>query len=159
MALSESQLIVFEADLLANTNPEIVAAIAVRDDTKVAEIYNSESSFIVWRESIEPDEYWEALDWTEVDNLTAGKARIWEWVTQGMTFPINAAKANVRAGLNNAFNNTNSKANLLDIAREPASLIESLFATGAGTLASPGVRTYKGTVSVSEVGRILNAQA
>jgi hypothetical protein len=42
------------------------------------------------------------FDWTRVDNLSVGKARIWEWMIeadpQGRT--INPVLANVRAGIN-----------------------------------------------------------
>lgn len=39
--------------------------------------------------------------WSEVDNLTVGKARIWEWMRDARAdHTLDASKANVRAGIN-----------------------------------------------------------
>jgi hypothetical protein len=42
------------------------------------------------------------FDWTRVDNLSVGKARIWEWMTGADTLnqAINPSKTNIRAGIN-----------------------------------------------------------
>ena len=156
MALTTAQRTILAAHIRANSDPTVVAALAVRNDNAIVTVYNADSSFVAWRNQIEPDEYREALDWTEVDNLTNGKARIWEWLTQGMTVSINASKANVRAGLNNAFNNTTTKTNLLAIATRFATLAESLFATGTGSTQSPGVLVFDGDITAEDVGRALN---
>lgn len=159
MALTESQRVILAADIRGSSDPDVVAALAIRNDTELTRLYNLDSSpnFFVWRESIEPDEYREALDWTEVDNLTAGKARIWEWITQNMTFSIDATKTNVRAGLGNAFQTSNSsKAGLLAIAKAVASRAEALFATGDGSSGSPGVRSFIGKITTLDVGLALN---
>lgn len=157
MALNESQRATLAADIRGSSDPDVIAALGIRNDTELTRLYNLDSTFIVWRENIEPDEYREALDWTEIDNLTAGKARIWEWITQNMTFAINATKTNVRQGLNNAFqSSTNSKSGLLAIAKEPASRAETLYATGTGTDANPGVRGFVGDITTLDVGLALN---
>lgn len=152
-----TQRSILAAHIRANTDPDVIAALAQRNDTELARLYNLDSAFIVWRESIEPNEYREQMVWTEVDGLQAGKARIWEWITQNMTMPIDATKANVRAGLAEVFPaNQSTRGQLLAIAKEACSLAESIFATGTGTDASPGVRTFVGNVTITDIGKALN---
>ena len=49
------------------------------------------------------------FDWVEVDNLTVGKARIWEWLFDNATTTINPSKANVRAGIAECWKGTAAK--------------------------------------------------
>lgn len=155
--LNETQLTTLATHIRASVDPAVVSALAVRNDTELARLYNLESTFIVWREAIQPSEYREQMVWTEVDGLQAGKARIWEWITQNMTMDIDATKDNVRAGLAEVFpSNQTTRGQLLAIAKEPANLYESIFATGTGTDASPGVRAVAGNVSHTIIGKALN---
>ena len=157
MALTVEQRTTLAAHIRANQDADVMAALAVRNDTELRRLYNLPSSFIVWREIILPEEYREAMVWTEVDGLQVGKARIWEWVTQQMTIPLDATKSNVRAGLAEVFPaNQNTRGRLLAIAKEAATVVESIFSTGTGTAASPGVRVVVGDVSLEDIGRALN---
>lgn len=157
MALDSTQRTTLAAHIRANTDPNVVTALSVRNDTELTRLYNLDSSFIVWRESVQPSEYREQMVWTEVDGLQAGKARIWEWITQNMTMSIDATKSNVRAGLAEVFpSNQTTRGQLLAIAKEAATLAQSLFATGAGTDADPGVRVVVGNISTTDVGKALN---
>jgi len=48
--------------------------------------------------AVNPDEIMRnGMDWTQVDNLTVGKARIWDWMTKLGSF--DASKVNIRAGI------------------------------------------------------------
>lgn len=155
--LTEEQRTILAAHIRANTDPDVVAALSIRNDKTLAKLYELPSEFIVWREAIRPEEYREVMVWTEVDGLQAGKARIWEWITQQMTKAIDATKANVRAGLAEVFPaNQATRGQLLAIAKEAATVAQSVFATGAGTEESPGVRTFRGKVSIQEIGIALN---
>ena len=155
--LDEAQRATLATHIRASVDPNVVAALAIRDDTELTRLYNLDSDFIVWRESIQPAEYREAMVWTEVDGLQVGKARIWEWITQNMTRDIDASKDNVRAGLAEVFpSNQDTRGQLLAIAKEAASLTESIYATGTGTTASPGVRVVVGNLSVNELSKSLN---
>lgn len=156
MALTAAQETALAAAIRADTDPEVITALGIRNDVGLAELYNADSIFVTWRSRIDPDEYREQVDWTEVDNLTIGKARIWEWLTQGMTQSLNASKSNVRAGLNNCWNNTTTKDNLLAIATRYATKCEALFATGSGTTLNPGTLVYEGKLSHYDVSRALN---
>jgi hypothetical protein len=74
------------------------------------------------------------FDWTRVDNLTVGKARIWEFMTTlGV---INPSQANVRAGILAVFGTAGDLAMRLSIfghCQRLATRVQKLFATGAGT--------------------------
>lgn len=157
MALTEAQRTTLAAHIRANTDPNVVAALGIRNDTEMTRLYNLNSTFYVWRTSVPPEEYREAMTWTEVDGLTAGKARIWDWITQGMTAAINTSKLNVRQGLSDAWAaNTTTRANLLVIAKRFATVAEQIFASGTGTVGTPGTLGFEGTITTEDVGRALN---
>ena len=156
--LTTAQQTTLAAAIRADTDPAVVAALDIRNDVLLAELYNAASTFIVWRTNITPNEYREAIVWTEVDALTAGKARIWEWVTQQMTAPIDASKANVRQGLMDCWaSNTTTRTQLTAAAKRTATKAEKLFATGTGTTATPGTLGWEGTLSYTDIGVALGA--
>ncbi len=142
------------AAILANTDPDVIAAREIRNDTELARLYNVSSTFIVWRTAVPVSEYRDAVVWTEVDALTAGsKYRIWEWLTGNMTLPLEPAKTPVRQGLADCWGSaTTTRAQLLAIAKRPATKAERLFATGTGTSGSPGALVWEGMLSISDVG-------
>ena len=151
--MDEAQRTLLAADIRANTDPDVVAALAIRNDTEMANLYNLDSTLEVWREAVQPEEYREAMDWTEVDNLPAGKARIWEWITENMMRSYDATKANIRAGLNEAWGGT-TEANLIAISKEFCSVAEEIY---ADTTASPATRVFVGNITATDVGLALNA--
>ena len=83
------------------SNP-IWAAMPKNSDTAyfIAQELNKDDvvPYIVWRTNVDPNEIMRnGLDWTRVDNLSVGKARIWDWMTGLGT--LNPSKANIRAGI------------------------------------------------------------
>ena len=122
---------------------------------KVKDALNLPASpaFWVWR-TVQAYEYKASggIVWTEVDALTVGKARIFEWLTGNLTMPINAADANVRGGITDAFAaGTTTRTQLTALGREQATIAEKLFATGTGTTASPATRTHQRPLSAWDV--------
>jgi hypothetical protein len=114
-------------------------------------------AWIVWRTNVPPAEYRDAITWTEVDALTAGKARIWEWITQNMTAALNAGSANVRTGLADCWaSNTTTRTNLLAIAKRTATKAEKLFSTGTGTTATPATLGWEGMLSPDDIVRAIS---
>lgn len=157
MALTFEQRATLAAHIRANADPDVVAALAGRNDTELTRLYNLDSSFIVWKKTVTPDEYRGAMEWAEVDTLNAGAARIWEWVTNNFTSNLNADDANIRRGIADAFGpGTTTRDNLLAVAKRPATIGESVFATGTGTDATPGSLDFVGSLTTSDVGRALN---
>jgi hypothetical protein len=144
------------AALLAylKTVPEMVACAVAKNDVCIASHLNAASSFIVWKTSVDPDEIMRnGMDWTRVDNLTTGKARIWDWLTRLGTF--DASKPNIRAGIDAAWVGTAAdlavRATVYTHCKRAATVAESVLATGAGTTAMPGTMTFEGEITTGDV--------
>jgi hypothetical protein len=143
--------------------PSLATALAQGNDVAVAAWCNTPSPFVVWRTRVEVDEIMSnGFVWTEVDNLTAGKARIWQWMSQ--LGAINPSKQNVRQGLRDCFeaaapgtygDRVAGTGGLQPHLRRAATNAERVLATGTGTIAQPGLMTVEGTVSLCDVSQIL----
>ena len=110
--------------------------------------------FIVWKSSVEIDEIMRnGMDWARVDNLSVGKARIWDWMGRLGTF--NPSKVNVRAGIDAAWDGTAAdlavRASIYTHCKRSANRLEKLFATGTGTGVSPATMAVEGSISYVEV--------
>lgn len=139
--LTASQLTTFAAALAAETDATLAALRDSGQTGAVAAWYNEDSStFYVWRNSVPLEEYRGAITWTEVDALTAGAARIWEWITGGMTLPLEPSNPEVRQGLADCWGaGTTTRTDLIAASKRLASRAEELFATGTGSEADPAV--------------------
>jgi hypothetical protein len=160
MSLTPEQGVIFKADAEANFPTEVAAG----NDAAIAEAYNQQASpnFWVFKTMIPPEEYAGAggLVWTEVDTLTPGKARIFEWMTGNLTRPLNAADPNQRQGVADAFAGaTNTLNNFAVLRRRLATRAEELFATGTGSTGSPGTMTFEGTINANDVALALRPPA
>ena len=101
MALNQSQLQALRAYI--DATPELAALPNSNDGAyEIASLLNTIASpqWIVWRTSVSQDEVMQnGFDWTRVDNLSVGKARIWEWLFNNQSRAFNPSKINVRAGI------------------------------------------------------------
>lgn len=151
--LTPTQLVTLAADI--NTNSAEFGAYPHNSDGawEIAAKYNMTSSpqFVVWKTSVPVDEIMNnGFVWTAVDGLTAGKARIWDWMTR--LGNINPSKANIRQGLVDCFGAGSAMATAITPhLKRDALRGEKLFATGTGTTASPATMTFEGTISYQEV--------
>lgn len=107
MALTPAQRTALKAFI--DNDPELAAYPMNQDGyLDLANRLNQEATpatFYVWRSSVPIDEIMRnGMDWTLVDGLTVGKARIWEWL--GRLGAIDASKVNVRAGIDEAWKGT-----------------------------------------------------
>ena len=110
--------------------------------------------FFVWRTSVEIDEIMRnGMDWTRVDNLTVGKARIWDWMTRLGSF--NASKANIRAGIDAAWVGTAAdlavRATIYTHCKRQALVIEKILASGTGAIETPATLTREGPITPDEI--------
>lgn len=163
MALTLEQLATFKAALFAETDATLVGYKTNGQTSLIRDWYNSTdpSNYVIWRNKVTLDEIMQnGFDWTQVDNQTVGKARIWEWMFSNSEKSINPSKANVRAGIDEAWKGTAAmlavRAAVYVHCKKFASRIDKLFATGAGTDASPSVALYI-TLTESEVIIALNS--
>lgn len=112
--------------------------------------------FIVWRTSVAQDEIMQnGFAWVEVDSLTVGKARIWEWLFDNGDAAINPSKVNVRDGIAEVWKGTAAKlavqAAVFAHCKRPATRLEKLLATGTGTTESPATMGYEGDINYQAV--------
>ncbi len=158
MNLTNAQLLVIKNNILADSTLNEFWNQA--NPSAIAYLYNADSTpaFYVWRTSISVDEYRNAIVWNEVDTLTVGKARIWEWLTGRMTLAIAPSKVVVRQGIADTFaSNTTTRANLLSIAYRQATRLEAILATGVGTIQSPGTMTFEGSIEWPQINEAMEA--
>ena len=136
------------------------SALPVNSDTSyfIADELRKEASpaFVVWRSSVTQDEIMQnGFDWVRVDNLSVGKARIWEWLFDNQSATCNPSKINVRAGIDECWKGTAADLAVLAAVyvhcKRNANVLEQLFATGTGTDASPATMAVEGGLSYSEV--------
>lgn len=159
--MNDTQLQALATALRADQDPAVIAAVAARNDTETTRLYNLASALWIWRAQVTQDEIMQnGFDWLRVDNLTVGKARIWEWLFDNEGSSINPTKANVRAGIAEAWKGTAAdlavQAAVLAHCKRPASKAEAVFTTGTGTEAVPGLTSWEGPLSVQDVSRALN---
>jgi hypothetical protein len=162
-ALSAAQLPVFKAALLAETDAELVTYRDQGSTTLVAEWYNRAASpaCTVWKSSVTQDEIMQnGFDWVQVDNLSVGKARIWEWLFDNQSTAINPSKANVRSGIDEAWKGTSAmlavRTAIYVHTKRNTTKAEKLFATGLCTDASPSTLVFEGGITDYDVSAALS---
>lgn len=158
MALNAEQLITFRAALYAETDPEFVGYRDSGQARPMAEWWNrpADPPKIVWKSLVQLEEITSnGFDWVRVDNLAVGKARIWEWMFGSEDRSINPSKANVRAGIEEVWKGTAAdlavRATVLQHCKRGTSRIESLFAVGTGTDASPATMGFEGQLTEMDI--------
>jgi hypothetical protein len=160
MALTTVQLQALKADIAAD--PAFTSLPHNSDSAyAVARAYNLTATpdFYVWRTSVSIDEVMQnGFDWARVDNLSVGKARIWEWMGQLGAF--DPSKANVRAGIIACWVGTSAdlavRLAVFGHCQRLASRVEKLLATGNGTTvivdgSGPATLGYQGELSFMDV--------
>jgi hypothetical protein len=154
--LTTQQLQTLKTAILAD---QALAALPVNDDTAfaIADAFNLPASpaFVAWRSSVPVEEIMSnGFVWTEVDGLSVGKARIWEWMADLGT--INPSRANIRAGIDNAFQGAGAgpvamRAAIYAHCKRNVTRAEKLYATGTGTDVSPATMGWEGSLTYQEV--------
>lgn len=134
---------------------------------QIADAYNTAANpaYFVWRSDVTQDEIMRnGFDWVRVDNLSVGKARIWEWLFDNLERSIDPGKPNVRAGILAAFTpavlpQAADQAMRLAIfghCQRIATRLEKLFAIGPGTTVTdqgigPSTMPAEGQITREEV--------
>lgn len=142
MTLTPAQLATLKADILADAE---LSALPNNSDGnfEIARRYNLAASpaWVIWRTDVSRRDILQSdqFNWTRVDNLSVGKARIWsEIFVDGV---INPSKANVRAGIEAVWVGTAAdlavREAVLAVCKIEATRVQKLFSTGVGNSASP----------------------
>ena len=159
MALTPEQLTALRAACFADP----LAApyfLAPGDSAGLHAYLNSTSAFIVWKTSVQLEEITQnGFDWVRVDNLSVGKARIWDWMFGGEDRSINPSKPNVRAGIEEVWKGTAAdlavRAQVYVHCKRAATVGEAKLATGTGTDVAPGFLTHIGEIIPVDATRLI----
>jgi hypothetical protein len=152
--LTTEQLALLKAAIVADP---VLNALPNNTDSafEIAAQFNAleNPAFVVWETHVSVDEIMRnGMDWARVDNLTVGKARIWDWLGRLGTF--DASRANVRAGIDAAWVGTAAdlavRASIYTHCKRNATRAEKVLATGTGSDASPATMTFEGTLSYQD---------
>lgn len=153
--MTPAQITILKA--LISAEPSLQTAILTGQDNIIAGWLNSDASpaFIVWKTSVSIDEIMRnGMDWARVDNLSVGKARIWDWM--GRLGSFDASKPNIRAGIDAAWVGTAAdlavRAQVYVHCKRSATNAEKALASGVGSDASPATMVFEGGISVEEAG-------
>jgi len=158
MPLTAAQLPALKAALLADTDPTVQAAVSARNDTLITQLYNADSTFVVWRTSVTRSEMHSAYVWTEMDSFT-NAAKQFQFNLLISEGTINPSTANIRQGLQDIFAGPGLAATrtaLIALMKRFATKAEAVFATGTGTDGDPGTLVYEGDITIADVGAALN---
>lgn len=124
----------------------------------IADAFNLPASpaFIVWKTKVAKDEIMQnGFDWVQVDNLSVGKARIWDWLFDNTNKSINPSKPNVRAGIDECWKGTAAmlavRAAVYVHCKESATRSQKLFATGTGSDAQPATMGKEEDLTFNDV--------
>lgn len=146
--LTTQQKLILKTWLLANAQ--------AMNDQQAADALNAQASpaYVVWRSSVTDKEIMQnGFDWTRVDNLSVGKARVWDWMFRFGV--INPSQANIRAGIEQVWVGTAAdlavRTAVYSHCKRNATLAEKLLAAGTGSDALPATMGFQGLISAQDV--------
>lgn len=159
--LNDAQKAALKAAIAAETDPVFVQYRTEGSTGQMAQWLNQPSTKIVWRTNVSQDEIMQnGFDWVRVDNLSVGKARIWEWLFDNQQATINPSKPNVRAGIDEVWKGTAADLAVREAVyvhcKRPATRAEALFAVGTGTTLAPATMGWEGQITDYDVVRAIN---
>ena len=156
MALNSAQLQTLKTAILADQTA--LAFYENGDLSGLADYLNADAApaFVIWRDNVSQDEIMQnGFDWVRVDNLSVGKARIWDWLFKNQAASINPSKVNVRAGIDEVWKGTAAdlavRAAVYTHCKRSASRFEKVFAAGVGTSDNPATAALVGPISYTEL--------
>jgi hypothetical protein len=165
--LTVEQLAILKADILADP---VLSALPMNSDGawEIAAAYNQPAAVAhyVWATNTPvTDIMANGFDWTLIDNLSVGKARIWEWMAN--LGYVNPSHANVRSGILAVFTGNSAatvamRLGIFGHCQRLATRLEKLFATGTGTTVTdtgtgPATMAVEGQISYNEIEQARNS--
>lgn len=153
--MTPEQHVVFAAHIRANTDAGVVAALAVRDDQAISDWYNQSSSTKAWRQSVQKQELFNAMNLATFDSVVAGKRDAWKIMLD--MAPLDFTKASNRKGVVDIFA-TADATKILTACTENALQVELVFGGESKTSGSVTAlnRNYIGATEAGEVLHVLN---
>lgn len=173
MDMTLAQQATLRAHILASTDPAVIAARAIRNDTELARLYNLDVSPAWWLYKSTLSRH-DLLTGTSPDGTTftwGGTSGGYINRSQGerdafremfnSTGSVNPAQANIQTAFNDIFSGAGAgavanRAHILAMSRRRATVFERVFATGTGTTGSPGLLVLEGPVNYEQIGVVMN---
>lgn len=164
MALTDAQIATFKVAITTETDPTLVSLRTAGATGAMTDWYNAPSTFIVWKTRLHEQ---------EITSLTSDEGTVWSWPAfisrsvaeqtgwQRMfngTYTINPSLAQARTGIADIFSGGTGAAqrtHILAMSKRPATRGEKVFATGAGTTATPGTLVFEGRIGEYDIVRAL----
>lgn len=95
--LEPSYYATLAAHIRANTDPIVVAALAIRDDDAIRDWYNAATSTDAWVNAVDRQSLFEMTPITNFDGLSAGKRDAWRlMLEQASVTPLDFGRAKLR---------------------------------------------------------------
>lgn len=155
--LTDAQLLTLKAAIAAETDPAFVTLRTEGATGWMAEWFNEQSSFVVWKTSVPKNEVGKAFQASALAAITAGNndklANFAAW--NDTVYP---SRADQRAFFDDVFSVTagaTTRANLAALWKRPATRGERVFASGTGTEAAPGQLVFEGRITEAHVVRAI----
>ena len=165
--LTTAQYLTLKTDILSPANAAALGGfITAIDDQSIADFYTQLTvpDFWVWKSDVTQSAYvgeasvdGTSWSWTIFIGRSQGERDGWREMFAD-TKSVNPSKLNIRQGVADIFSGAGGLAqrtHLLAMSRRPARRVETLFAVGTGSAASPATMGYEGTINNVDVARAL----
>ena len=153
--LNETQKQTLAAALRAETNVNVVAAMAVRNDVFLTQWCNTAGSSDAWNPSLEAKALFEASDIGKFDNLTAGKRDAWRMMLDFA--PIDFARNKMRKAVTDTWGAADSVAVLQACVRKATNGEAYLGGTSATENTVTALKlSVPGNLSLDDISKSLN---
>lgn len=164
MALTNEQIPALKAALLAETDLAFVSLRTAGATGAMAEYFNQPSTFVVWKA---------VLSEHTITGEVSAEGTVWSWpayIARSIseqngwarmfngTYTVNPSLPQVRTGMADIFSGGTGAAqrtHLLAIAKRFARRGEAIYASGTGSVATPGTLTFEGDIGEYDVVRAL----
>lgn len=158
--LTNAQLLILKAAILAETDPTFVAYRTANDKPDMAAWFNLASTFVVWKTSVPIAQVGQAMLSSDVANLTTGNSTRLQVLAAYAGGSFNPSLSDVRAGFADIFSvagAVGTRNALTALWKRFANRFEKLYATGTGSDATPGLLVIEGTIDGGHIGEALEA--
>lgn len=154
--LTQSQQTALANGLKAETNAQVVAALAIRNDVFLAQWCNTSSTSDAWTPEMTVSDLFQAMDVTKFDNLTAGKRDAWRLLLDFA--PLDCARNANRKAILDIWGTTDSVAVLNSCVRKATNAEKYIGGTSATTNTVTALKlNWFGELDYMTVAQALNA--
>ncbi len=154
--LTDTQKTTLANALKAETNPDVVAAMAIRNDVFLCDWCNASSTQNAWNNAMGSRDLFEAMDVTLFDGLPAGKRDAWRLLLDYA--PIDMAKFANRKAVIDVWGATNAVAVLNACTRKATNGEAYLGGSNATSQTVTAMKlNYTGVIGLTEMSQSLNA--